>query len=237
MRRMVNGLGVSALSEVAAKKIGKGRRRAHVKLSDRILRITYIGLLLAVLAVGGFLISTLVKGNEEPRTQAERNIVYYADLVKRDPKNIQSQMSLGEAYLATKNYSSALTAFNDALKINPKSSEIMAAIGATYQEMGEPDKAVKTMNAVLKVEPKNEIALWVVAKVEYDRGNFAKALDGLKKLEVASPANLDAYYLAGQIYEKQGNKAAAKAEYQKVLQFDPESDEAKSAILRLGLGK
>lgn len=228
---------MSILSEVAAKRNGKGKRRASVKLSDRILRIVYIGLLLGVLAVGGFVISTLVKGNSEPRSQEERDVVFYADMVKKNPKNLQVRMQLGKAYLGAQNYELALSTFNDILKSNPKSIDALVAIGGTYQAMGEQDKAINKMKEVLKTEPKNEIALWVLAKASHDKGDDTQALDFAKKLEASSPSNLDAYFLVGQIYEKRGEKSLAKTEYQKILQFDPESNEAKTAILRLGLGK
>lgn len=189
--------------------------------------------MLAIAIVIGLVAYSLVVGNEMPRTKLERDIAYYADLAEKKPTDASIKLSLGGIYLEAKRYGDALKAYRSALSINPKSTEAKLAIALTYMEMGERDNAKKSLEELLESQPGNPVALLTLGRIEYEAGNLTKALALVKKAKSSSPSLVDAYYLAGEIYEKQGKKSQAKNEYEYILRFDPESQEAKSAISRL----
>ncbi|MCL5290975.1 MAG: tetratricopeptide repeat protein [Actinobacteria bacterium] len=199
------------------------------------LRWIYVTLLLLLAVAGGFVAYSLVRGVQAPRTRVERDIMLYRDLTKRNPKDVNMWMSLGHAYLDSKDYDAAIGAFNDALKLNPKTTDAKVAIALTYQQMGDNDKAVKSFEEIVKAQPSNDIARLALARARFDKGDYQEALALVRQLEKSDAGEADVYYLAGQIYEKLGKKTSAKAEYEKIFKLDPASADAKSAIERLGI--
>lgn len=201
--------------------------------AERVLRRIYVAVLTAFVLVALLFVYSLVKGVQAPRTKVERDIMLYSDLVKKNPKEVRFRMALGQAYLDAKRYKDALESFKEALKIEPRLIDAKLAIGTTYQEMGDEESAIETLESVIKEQPNNSLALMNLSRAMHDKGQYSKALSLLERLKKVDPAEVDAYFLAGQIYEKLGKKSLAKAEYQKIFDFNPDSAEAKRAIQRL----
>jgi len=145
-------------------------------------------------------------------------------------------ISLGSLYAQTSN--PLALAMADALLQAPKANAQVQAIfikGLYYSYAGEKVKALSYFNTCLKMDYRNLLAYREKAICLYDLEKYASAIDVLTQAVTVQQTFDEAYYWMGRCYEKLAKKEAAIENYQVALQLDPQYQEAKEGLARLGV--
>lgn len=191
-------------------------------------------LMLAVVGVVGLLVWSVFVQDEIPLTKAERDVLYYQDIVKHDPQDYKARTQLAAALLGTGKTDDALAEVDRALELEERSLDAYIVKATAFENTGRVDDAIATYEKAVELlagayEPSFRLAKLYIAQ---DRlGDAASLLDSLLEF---SPAAADAMALRGQVYQLQGDKENARAMYERALEFVPDLPEALDGLTSLG---
>ena len=118
---------------------------------------------------------------------ADTALAFFLDAYKVD-KSFELENNLGSAYLAKKDYSSAITRFQNALKQNPKDGAVRFNLAQAYSGAGDFDNAKTTYLDILSANEKNYDAYIELAKVFVALKDTKSAGDYLSMLRQKNPA-------------------------------------------------
>ena len=128
--------------------------------------------------------------------------------VKKNPKNINAWIDLGNMMMDTRSFQEAIDAYSKALELDPKNVNVRADMGTCYRYIGKPDLAAKEYRKVLEIDPKHLNARKNLAIVlAYDLHDSKEAVKEFEKALEIEPNAPDAGRIRAEI---QKLKAAAK---------------------------
>ncbi|HTB51537.1 MAG TPA: tetratricopeptide repeat protein [Ferruginibacter sp.] len=147
----------------------------------------------------------------------------------------QYYVTLGSVYAQSKN-SNALAVADKLLTVTTADyrKEALFIKGLYYSTSGEREKAIPFFDQSLELDYTYLDAYREESICLYNMGKYQ---DAIKKLEKAASVKSDydvAYYWMGRCYEKLNKNADAITNYQLALQINPDDDEAKDALKKLG---
>lgn len=106
--------------------------------------------------------------------------------------------------------------------------------GMYYADTKDYQKAIGHFDLCIDLDWKFIHAYLEKGIIYFEQEKFPDALAIFKKATVVSNTNPDAYFWVGRCYEAQNDKELARENYQRTLSLDPEFEEAKAGIKRLG---
>jgi cytochrome c-type biogenesis protein CcmH/NrfG len=130
------------------------------------------------------------------------------EAVKKDPKNINAWVELGNVMMDTRRFPEAIDAYAKALELDPKNVNVRADMGTCYRYVGKPELAVREYKKVLETDPKHLNARRNMAIVlAYDLHDSKQAVKEFEKVLELEPNSPDADRIRAEI---QKLKASAK---------------------------
>ncbi len=112
--------------------------------------------------------------------------------LKLDPKHFLARNNRAIAYIATKEYPSALGDLQAALQQVPEYPEALNNRGVVYQKLGQLDDAIRDFTAALKFDPKYTDALGNRAFTYKLKGDLKKAIADLEQAIELRPNTFEA---------------------------------------------
>src|SRR5262249_14812137 len=150
-----------------------------------------------------------------------RSIRYAEEALKVDPSQADALFVLGGAYLATKDYKSAVGAFEKAVAAQPNNPSALVRLGATYAEGGEIGKAENQLEAAVRIDPRGGgEAMSVLSRIYLKQGKPDKAIQRVTQQIAQYPNQPALYEVLGQVYLDQKNYSKAEEAYRKLLSLD-----------------
>ncbi len=121
------------------------------------------------------------------------------------------------------------------ISANPKDVASLQGLGDQYYQAGDYKTAADWENKVLAIEPKNQTALLALGATQFNLGNAGEAEKVWLKAAKLYPDNAEVHYDLGFLYMSKSPSDTAKmrAEWQKVIDIDPNSDLAKTVSTHL----
>lgn len=137
----------------------------------------------------------LATSAEEPKQTRsidnEGEIRLSKSILEKDPNNLQTLISLGNAYFDTDRYQEAIDAYSKVLSIDPKNPDVRTDLGIMYRKLGQFDKALETFRRAAQDNPthiNSRFNLGVVLK--YDKEDFQGAIQAWEDfLKVVPPGD------------------------------------------------
>ncbi len=166
----------------------------------------------------------------------EQRIDFLQKALRLDPKNASYYWELGKAYQSSQQPEAAKKAYTESLALNPAFQPSVRSLGALYLSQGQPAEAIKLLekfigNTLFAEKPDPEYVL--LAQAYFALKNNSAALTATQKALSYNPGASQAYLVQGNIFAANGDKEKAEEAYQKVLQLDPNNDQARKALARL----
>lgn len=200
------------------------------------LALLVLVLLLAVAAIGGFIIRGLLVGGDQP-TRAEYDVADLERRVDRDPTDVDSLLSLGYAYESVGRYEDALAAFDQVLELDPSNSGVRYYRGMTLMQLKRFKEAEVALWDALETTPDHALAAKALGEYYIAKKQYKSALAALEPVIELRPHFADLQYLAGYACEQLGRDDEAIEYYRQALTYAPEMVEAKDGLTRLGGGE
>ena len=112
----------------------------------------------------------------------------FQKVTEKDPKDVDSWVTLGRLYSGTNDTTNAEKAYNAALAVEPDNDEALTGLARVYDQLGETDKAVETLKQATDKSP-NPRSLQVLAQAYESQKNYKEAAEALKKAVELEPDN------------------------------------------------
>lgn len=124
---------------------------------------------------GGASSSASEEGPVSPQAKANltQEIAQLEEALRRDPENLQTLISLGNAYFDTNQEKKAIETYQKALKIDPKNADVRTDMGIMYRNIKDYDSAVREFRQAARDNPTHvnsrfDLAITVLLKDKKD---------------------------------------------------------------------
>ena len=187
-----------------------------------------------VFVAAGYLVGRTFFWKSNAETRVDQQLAFFKAKVETAPKVPENRVNLGYTYYLKGEYTQALQHFQVALSIDPKFADAHYDMGLVYKEQKKHDEALESFSKAAKLAPrdyKNFMQMGVIYNLQ---GNYQSAITALNRANQEKPGSADVIYQIGISAEKTGDKAGARELYQTALNYDPNYQEAKDALAKLG---
>ncbi len=197
------------------------------------LALLVLILLLAVAALGGYLIRGAIV-NSRVDTPTELAVEDLEAQVETDPEDPERLLALGYAYQQESRYEEALDLYEQTLALDPGNTGALYNKGVTLTLLGRAKEAEDAYWNVLEVAPDHALAAKALGEYYVAKKQYKSALVALEPVIEVRPQYADLQYLAGFSCEKLGITETAIKYYQGALTYNPDYQQAKDGLARLG---
>jgi len=204
------------------------------KLVPAWLAAVVIVLLLAVLAVGGYILSTFVLRNAEYQTPLGREIARWEQVLAQKPDDVDAHVALGFAYQQEQRYDDALVQYDLVLKYDPANTAALYNIGMVLFELDRPEEAEERLLQVLETDDTHLLAAKALGEYYAERGDYRAVVAVVRPAAEAQESAADLQYLMGLAYERLGRDDWARERYEAALTFVPDMADALEGLERTG---
>jgi tetratricopeptide (TPR) repeat protein len=125
------------------------------------------------------------KINEDMLKQA---IDQYKQITARDPKDMESWLSLGRLYRVSSDSVEAEKAYKRAMEIDPNNEDALTGLALVYSDVGDTKKAIEMLRVVTERDPSPR-TLEALAQSYDQMRDYKSAVEVLKKAVDVSPDN------------------------------------------------
>lgn len=152
-----------------------------------------------------------------------------------DPKNVDIQAALGQAYHLKRAYKDAEKHYLEALRLSQGDNpQVQNNLGALYLDLQQWDKALEYFRPAAEnlLFERPEIPQTGIAVAQLHKSNYLDSIEACKLAIRANPGYVQAYYYLGQAYDGLEKTDAAIKAYQEAVKRAPAFS---SAHYRLGM--
>jgi len=170
---------------------------------------------------------------ERMKKEMERNIKFYKEQIKENPKEVHNYKSLASIYAQTGNYEEALKYYNEALKIDPKDTFAMRGIAEVYIGQKKYGEARKKVNEIIVIEEKvNHPPLYLMLSlIDHEEKNLEGAIKNINKAIEIDPGNIRFYLILSRFYNEKGDKESAKKAIDRGLEVAKAMNDSRSEVM------
>ena len=197
------------------------------------LALTVLVLLLAVAALGGYLVRGALIG-ADPVTPQDYAIEDWESEVASEPNNPESLLALGYSYQQAGRLEEALDLYDSVLTLDSDNSGAMYNKGVTLMALGRTKDAEAVLWDLLELAPDHVLAAKTLGEYYVEKQHYKSALVAIEPVIEARPEYADLQYLAGYSCEQLGLRDPAVAYYRGALTYNPGHPGAADGLARLG---
>jgi tetratricopeptide (TPR) repeat protein len=149
------------------------------------------------------------------------------------PRSADGHKYLGLAYAMMGAVSSALAEYQKALSLGPRAPELVYYdIGLAKEMEHDTDGAVAAYRRAILINPKDWRAFNALGSAYVKQGNIDEGVLNLRKAKAAAPDRLDIRQNLGAALCNSGRRADAIAEFEELLQLDPDWNMARPCLAK-----
>jgi len=183
-----------------------------------------------------------IKAQDDAETAFSKSYVYEYDvqyakaievLLALKVETYEINFRLGWLEYLSKDYFKSEAYYKKAIAIEPSSVEARFGEVLPLAALGNWNNVLNIYLEILKQDSDNSIANYRVAYIYYTRKDYANASVYVSKVIKDYPFDYDSNLLTGKILLEQGKKQEAKKYFIKALEYNPQSEEAKTTLKKL----
>src|SRR6516225_952570 len=207
-------------------------RRQETMRAQKIMSLAVIPVLLAAVACRTKTKAEAVQTAEKYMAAGEygKAIIEYKNALKVEPRSAELQYKLGQAYVANGQLHEAFLSSSKAIELGPDYVSARIAQGRLYLAANQPDEAMKNAQGVLAKNADNTDAQMLLADAYAGKKNLPEAIKVVEGILQRHPDSIPAYLKLGVFYAWQDRPDAALPQFQKAVNTDPKSVEARQAL-------
>ncbi len=142
-------------------------------------------------------------------------------------------LRLGWLHYLNKDYQKSEAYYKKAIAGESSSVEARFGIVLPLAALGNWNAVLGHYLDILKIDPNNSIANYRTGYIYYSRKDYANAMVYTGKVIKMYPFDYDSNLLAGKVMMAQGKNAEAKKYFNRAIEYNPQSEEAKAALKKL----
>lgn len=168
-------------------------------------------------------------------SQYEAALDSVAEILKRDPNNLNAKLIQSQALVGMKKYGESDSLLGAILKGNPNNPDVYFQNGMAQLAQNKPKDAEKSFARAYELNPHNSQSLLGVVNALLQQGEQDKAMTFLQTESAKAPNRLDILFLMGTTAQREGRYAQALTNFGKVLSgLDKKNPGRADLYLQLG---
>jgi len=165
---------------------------------------------------------------EHARKNEPKSREYLEKAIQLDPKNIRLVQQLAVSYYEENNYAKAAPLFEKLTKEQPTNADYFYLLGKSYEQLKTYPQALAALQQVLRIKPDYFEAYATISGIFYAQEDWARAADALMRFLEIRPREAVAHFILATCLDKLGNAKDAVVQYNKFLELDDGSNDARS---------
>ncbi len=157
-------------------------------------------------------------------TRAARDILALLDHC--GAQTAETLQTLGNFSFLLEDFAAASVAYRRALKLTPKDASLWVRLAHVSVRLEDAAHFENSLGQALQLEPRNFDALKLLADLNLTHGHFQDAERLYRQLAERAPEQIDLALSLGKCLFELGDIPGARAEFQRVLQHEPENQTA-----------
>lgn len=170
----------------------------------------------------------------------QRNLLWgnavdiWKDTVSKSPDNYRARFQLARAEFDAGSCSDSAEQYEKIAAMVPRPRyDVLLDWALAYDCAGNPQQALQKFQESAQLRPNAHTYSQI--GMEYGKmGRYPEALAALQQAEDRYPRFAMIYYYRGNVHAIQGDQGQALADYQHVLELDPDNQPAREALARMG---
>ena len=154
---------------------------------------------------------------------------------ERHPDSAPALFALGRVQVARRQPGAAMTAYREVLRLNPRATAAKVALGQLELMQGRPDVSVALAGEALANEPENADAQLLYVRGLLTKGELDRAEADLQQLMARFPNSAAVHTQMGMLFGRKQRLPAARTEFERALQIQPDAGEALAGLIALDL--
>jgi tetratricopeptide (TPR) repeat protein len=172
---------------------------------------------------------------EHTRKNESKSQEYLEKAIQLDPKNSKLVHQLAASYLEENNSAKAAPLLEQLTKLEPGNADYFFLLGRSYQQMKEYPQALTNLQQAIRLKPDYFEAYGLIGFIFYAMEDWPQAAQAMARVVELRPRDSVSRYVLANCLEKLGNFKEALVHYNKFLELDDGSNDARSFQARQGV--
>jgi tetratricopeptide (TPR) repeat protein len=165
---------------------------------------------------------------EHARKNEAKSREYLEKAIQLDPKNPKLLRQLATSYFEENNYANAAPLLEQLTKADPANPDYFYLLGKSYEELKAYPQALAALQQTLRIKADYFEAYGTIAAIFYAQEDWARAAQALSRVIELRPREGLAHFVLATCLDKLGNAKEAIVHYNKFLELDDGSNDARS---------
>jgi tetratricopeptide (TPR) repeat protein len=165
---------------------------------------------------------------EHARKNETKSREYLQKAIALDPKNANLLRQLAISYFDAKEYEKAVPVLEQLTKAEPSNPDYLYLLGKSYEEVKAYPQAMTTLQQVLRIKPDSVEAYGTIGVIFYAQQDWAHAAQALSSVIELRPREALPHFVLATCLDNLGNAKEAVVQYNKFLELDDGSNDARS---------
>jgi tetratricopeptide (TPR) repeat protein len=165
---------------------------------------------------------------EHARKNEPKSREYLERAIQLDPKNTRPLRQLAVSYYEEKNYAKAAPVLEQLTKLEPGNPDALFLLGKSYEQLKATAQALSKMQEVLRIQPDSFEAYGTIGAIFYAQEDWSRAAQALTRVTEIRPSEALPHFILATCLDKLGNAKEALVHYNRFLQLDDGSNDARS---------
>jgi tetratricopeptide (TPR) repeat protein len=126
--------------------------------------------------------------NKVDETMVRKAIEQYQTIVAKDPKDVDSWVTLGQLQKVSQNSVEAQNAYKKALEVDPNNDDALTGLAMVYADLGDNKQATELLRKAAEKNP-NAKSFFALGKTYEQMKEFGLAAEAMKKASEQAPGN------------------------------------------------
>jgi len=166
---------------------------------------------------------------DEVRT-SDQAMIFYADLVRKNPKNTLARSNRGAVCYARGEMDNAIDDQTEVIRLTPNSAAAFTRRGMAWAAKGEFDNAVKDLTDAIRIDPNNAMAYFHRGTAWQANAELDKAIKDFTDAIKLDPTDSAAYCSRGAARQTKADPENALKDYAEAIRINPIDVEAYNGI-------
>ena len=161
----------------------------------------------------------------------DKAIESHERIIQEKPNFALAHYHLGYAFGFRGRHDREIEEYERAIQLGLKKFDLFYNLGRAYSEyLGDYDKALEILKQAESMDPENDEIHYAMGLAYWFKEAESEAVAEFLETVNLNPRHIEAHSLLGEIYLQRGQYDFARAEWERVLELDPDNETARKRL-------
>jgi tetratricopeptide (TPR) repeat protein len=165
---------------------------------------------------------------EHARKNEPKSREYLEKAISLDAKNMNLRRQLAISYFEDKEYAKVVPVLVELFKAEPTNADALYLLGKSYEQLKAYPEAAAALQQAIRIKPDAVEAYATLAAVYYAQSDWARAAQAIGRVVDLRPREALPHFVLATCLDNLGNAKDAIVQYNKFLELDDRSNDARS---------